>query len=71
MYKALEGHIPAINIEHFLKSQRPKLTLRAKQYKDFVTKNIMTSLKTLYVTSQNALNLCLLKLKLILCEDRV
>ena len=41
LYKVVEGHIPAINIEHYLKSQRPKRTIRAKQYEDFVTKNII------------------------------
>ena len=39
----VEGHEPAINIEHYLKSERPKrtLTISAKQYEDFVTKNII------------------------------
>ena len=37
----VEGHVPAINIEHYLKSQRPKRTIRAKQYDDFITKNII------------------------------
>ena len=35
----MEGHVPAINIEHYLKSRRPKHTIRAKQYEDFVAKN--------------------------------
>ena len=37
----MEGQVPAIDIEHYLKSQRPKRTIRAKQYEDFVTKNII------------------------------
>ena len=41
LYKVVEGHVPAINIEHYLKSQRPERTIRAKQYEDFVTKNII------------------------------
>ena len=53
LYKVVEGHVSAINIEHYLKSQRPKRTIRAKQYEDFVTKNI---LKTLCVITPNALN---------------
>ena len=41
LYKVVEGRVPAINVEHYLKSQRPKRTVRAKQYTDFVTKNIV------------------------------
>lgn len=41
LYKVVEGRVPAINIEHYLKSQQPKRTVRAKQYTDFVTKNIV------------------------------
>ena len=37
MYKVVEGRVPAINEEHYLKSQRRKGTVRAKQYTDFVT----------------------------------
>ena len=43
MYKVVEGRVPAINKEHYLKSQRRKGTVRAKQYTDFVTKNIVDS----------------------------
>ena len=39
--KAVKGHMPAINIEHFLRAQRPKRTIRAKQFEDFVKKNIV------------------------------
>ena len=38
LYKVVEGRVPAINIEHYLKSQQQKRTVRAKQYTDFVTK---------------------------------
>ena len=39
LYKVVKGHVPAINIEHFLKTQRPKRTIRAKQFEDFIKRN--------------------------------
>ena len=37
-------HVPAINIEIYLKTQRPKITIRAKQFENFVIKNIENSI---------------------------
>ena len=39
LYKVVKGQVPAINIEHFFKVQRPKQTIRAKQSEDFIQKN--------------------------------
>jgi hypothetical protein len=41
LYKVVEGHVPAINIEHYLKSQRVKRTIRAKQFEDYTHNNIV------------------------------
>jgi hypothetical protein len=41
LYKVVEGHVPAINIEHYLKPLRPKRTIRAKKYIDFIHNNII------------------------------
>ena len=41
LYKVVKGHVPAINIEHYLKAQRPKKTIRAKQFENFVKQNIV------------------------------
>lgn len=41
LYKVVGGRVPAINTEHYLKTQRPKRTVRAKQYEDVVLKNIV------------------------------
>ena len=38
LYKVVKGHVPASNIEHYLRAQRPKRTIRAKQFEDFVKK---------------------------------
>ena len=38
LYKVVKGHVPAINIEHYLRAQRPKRTIRAKHFEDFVKK---------------------------------
>ena len=35
LYKVVKVHIPAINIEHY-KAQRPKRSIRTKQFEDFV-----------------------------------
>ena len=37
----VQGGGRAINIERYLKTLRPKRTIRAKQYEDFVHKNIV------------------------------
>ena len=41
LYKVVKGHVPAINIDHYLRAQKPKRTIRAKQFEDFVKKNIV------------------------------
>lgn len=41
LYKVVKGHVRAINLEHYLKAQSPKRTIRAKQFEDFVKKNIV------------------------------
>ena len=38
---SVRGHVPAINIQHYLRAQRPKSTIRAKQFEDFVKTNIV------------------------------
>ena len=40
LYKVVKGQVPSINIEYFLKVQRPKRTIRAKQFVDIIQKNI-------------------------------
>ena len=37
----LNGHVPAINPEHYLKSLRQKRKIRAKNYKDYNHSNIV------------------------------
>ena len=41
LYKVVKGHVPAINIDHYLRAQKPKRTIQAKQFEDFVKKNIV------------------------------
>ena len=41
LYKVVKGQVPAINIDHYLRAQKPKRTIRAKQFEDFVKKNIV------------------------------
>ena len=41
LYKVVKGHVPAINIQHYLRAQRPKRTIRAKKFEDFVKTNIV------------------------------
>ena len=41
LYKVVKGHIPAINIDHYLRAQTPKRTIWAKLFEDFVKKNIV------------------------------
>ena len=41
LYKVVKGHVPAINIQHYLRAQRPKRTIRAKKFIDFVKTNIV------------------------------
>ena len=38
LYKLVKRHVPAINIDQYLRSQKPKRTIGAKQFEDFVTK---------------------------------
>ncbi|XP_052777822.1 uncharacterized protein LOC128215143 [Mya arenaria] len=41
LYKVVEGHVPAIDIDQFLKTQRPKRTIRAKKFEDYINTNIV------------------------------
>ena len=41
LYKIVKGHIPAINIDDYLKQQRQKRTIRAVQMNDYVHNNII------------------------------
>jgi len=41
LYKVVEGHVPAIPIERYLKPLRPKRTIRAKQYEGYIHQNIV------------------------------
>ena len=41
LYTVMKGHVPAINLEHYLKAQRPKRTIRAKQLEDYIQKKIV------------------------------
>ena len=44
LYKVVKGHVPAINIQHYLRAQKPKRTIRAKKFEDFVKTNIVEKL---------------------------
>ena len=39
--KVVKGHVPAVNNQQYLRAQRPKRTIREKQFKDFVKTNIV------------------------------
>ena len=41
LYKVVKRHVPAINIDQYLRSQKPKSTIGAKQFEYFVRKNIV------------------------------
>ncbi|XP_052777924.1 annexin A6-like [Mya arenaria] len=41
LYKVVEGHVPAIDIDQFLKTQRHKRTIRAKRVEDYMNTNIV------------------------------
>ena len=41
LFKVVKGHVPAINIEHYLKAQRPQRTFRAAQFENVVERNIV------------------------------
>lgn len=41
LFKVVEGLVPAIDINDYLRKQRPKRTIRAKRFENFVTKNIV------------------------------
>ena len=41
LYTVMKGHVPAINLEHYLKAQRSKRTIRAKQFEDYIQKKIV------------------------------
>ena len=38
LYKVVKGHVLAINIDHYLRAQKPKRTIQANQFEDFVQK---------------------------------
>ena len=41
LYKVVKGDVPrAINIQHYLRAQRPKRIIRAKQFDDFVKQTL-------------------------------
>ena len=41
LYKVVEGHVRAINIDHYLQRLRPKRTVRAKQFENYIHQNIV------------------------------
>lgn len=41
LYKVVNGQVPAINLEDYLKPLRPKRTIRARQYENFIQTNII------------------------------
>ncbi len=43
LYKVVEGNVPAILIEDYLTPQRPKRTVKAKQFKDYHHSNIVAN----------------------------
>ena len=45
LYKVVEGHVPANNIEHYLKSQRVKRTICAKEFEDYAYKNLVENFR--------------------------
>ncbi|KAH3860545.1 hypothetical protein DPMN_023446 [Dreissena polymorpha] len=44
LYKVVKGHVPPISIERYLKLLRPKRTLRAEQYENYIHQNIVCNL---------------------------
>ena len=46
MYKVVEGHVPAINKDHYIQPQRQKRSIRATQYTDYEHKNIVENFST-------------------------
>ena len=41
MYKVVEGLVPAIPVDDFLKPQKPKRHIRPRKYSDHISKNIV------------------------------
>ena len=41
MYKVVEGLVPAIPVDDFLKQQKPKRHIRPRKYSDHISKNIV------------------------------
>ena len=41
MYKVVEGLVPAIPVDDFLKQQKPKRLIRPRKYSDHISKNIV------------------------------
>ena len=46
MYKVVEGHVPAINADHYIQPQRQKLAIRATRFTDYDHKNIVENYST-------------------------
>ncbi|KAH3858370.1 hypothetical protein DPMN_100993 [Dreissena polymorpha] len=44
LYKVVVVHVSAISIERYLEPLRPKRTIRAKQYEDYIHHNIVCNL---------------------------
>ena len=40
-YKVVEGLVPAVHPEVFLKPQKPKRQIKARQYTNYISKNIV------------------------------
>ena len=62
MYKVVEGHVPAINADHYIQPQRQKRAIRATRFTDYDHKNIVV-LKTIPPIIQSASNQSQLKQK--------
>ena len=41
MYKLVEGLVPAIPADDFLKPQKPKRQIRSRKYTDYISKNLV------------------------------
>ena len=41
MYKVVEGLVPAIPADEFLKPKKPKRQIRSRKYTDYITKNLV------------------------------
>ena len=46
MYKVVEGHVPAINPDHYIQPQRQRRAIRATRFTDYEHKIIVENLST-------------------------